>query len=151
MSDMQIACFRVGDGDYAVNILHIKEVINAVTVSRVPSAPDFVEGLIELRGAYLPLIDLRRRFGTPIEDGSTKYVIATIAGNTVALAVDSVSEVRRVASDSVQPTPALAVGPSQRFFCGVLTLDDRAVLLVDLESVLGEDERAQLTDMATEG
>jgi len=118
---LQLVAFRVGDGEYAVDIMRIKEIINPIKVRPIPKAPPFVEGVIELRGAILPVVDLRRRFDLPVTpiERTTKYLIVVleIEGRRmiVALIVDGVSEPIRVTRDHLRPPPILAQGPASYF------------------------------------
>jgi purine-binding chemotaxis protein CheW len=146
----QVACFCVGDGEYALDIMRIKEIINPVRITAVPRAPAFIEGIIELRGAYLPVIDLRKRFGlepTPLTREG-KYVIVGLEGRIVGLVVDRVIDVRRIDPDQVSEAPQLARGPEARFLSGVFSSDDRIVMMIDLDEVLSPAERSALRGLA---
>jgi purine-binding chemotaxis protein CheW len=118
---LQLVAFRVGDGEYAVDIMRIKEIINPIKVRSIPKAPAFVEGVIELRGAILPVVDLRRRFDLPVTpiERSTKFLIVVleIEGRRmiVALIVDGVSEPIRVTRDHLRPPPLLAQSSGSYF------------------------------------
>jgi purine-binding chemotaxis protein CheW len=122
---VQLVAFRVGEGLYAVDILRIKEIINPVKVTQVPKAPQFIEGVIELRGAILPIVDLRKRFDLPATPvtRSTKFIIVAIeiAGRKmiVGLIVDGVLEPLRVSEDQIRPAPALAAEEAA-YFKGVV-------------------------------
>jgi purine-binding chemotaxis protein CheW len=143
----QLCCFAVGAQEYALDIMRIKEIVNPLPITVVPGAPAFVEGIVELRGAFLPVIDLRTRFGLAVTaaDRDSKYVIARVDGRQVGLVVDRVIEVRRVELAQVAPPPPLAVATGARpFFSGVVKWDERIVLIVDLDQVLTEDERRDL-------
>lgn len=147
---MQVACFIVGDEEYALDIMRIKEIINPVEVTRVPRSPEFIEGIIELRGAFLPVVDLRKRFDVPAGevDRDTKYIIVGLEGRIVGLVVDRVLEVRRIGVDAVSDAPELASNVDARFFNGVAKWDDRIVMLLDLDAVLSSVEKQQLLGMS---
>lgn len=146
---VQVVCFRVGDGTYALDIMRIKEIIRPVPVTPVPLAPGFVEGIIELRGAFLPLVDLRKRFGLDLTavDRDSKYVIVGIDGRIVGLLVDSVADRRHLAMADVSPPPAMAVGNAARFFSGVAKSEGDVIVLLDLDQILSPEERDQLRTM----
>ncbi len=143
---IQLACFFVGDEEYALDIMRIKEIINPVTITRVPRAPDFIEGIIELRGAFLPVVDLRRRFELSMAEVTreTKYVIVALEGRILGLVVDRVAEVKRITIDQISDAPELALGGDTRYFNGVVKWDDRIVMLLDLDEVLSTTEKDQL-------
>lgn len=146
---MQVACFFVGSEEYALDIMRIKEIINPVPVTPVPKAPAFIEGIIELRGAFLPVVDLRKRFDLPTTPATreTKYVIVAIERRIVGLVVDRVVEVRRIATEQISEAPDMAVGVDARYFNGVVKWDDRIVMMLDLDEVLSRAEREQLRGM----
>ncbi len=146
---LQIACFHVGGHEYGVDIMQIKEIINPIAVTPVPRAPAFIEGIIELRGAILPVVDLRKRFGvevTPVAR-ETKYIIVPLDGHIVGLVVDRVPEVMPVHREEVHDAPRMALGPDSRFFWGVFKKDDRMIMLVDVAQVLSPDEKAELAGL----
>lgn len=148
---VQVVVFFVGGGQYALDIMQIKEIIRPVTVTPVPLAPDFVEGILELRGAFLPLVDLRKRFGiemTPV-NRNTKYVIVGIEGRIVGLLVDRMADRRRIPTADISDPPAMAVGPSSKFFSGVVKSEGDVVMLLNLDEILSPEERAQLRGMET--
>lgn len=152
---IQVACFCVGEHAYALDIMRIKEIINPVAIAPVPGAPGFVEGVIELRGMFMGVIDLRKRFG--LEPGpltrDSKYIIVIMQGQNIGLIVDRVIEVRRVATREIAPAPAMVVGPRSRFLAGVAKWDEQTVMLVSLDQVLSHDEAALLdaADMFPDG
>jgi len=143
---IQIVCFGVGAHSYALDILRIKEIINPLPITAVPRAPAFVEGIVELRGAFLPVIDLRKRFDLPAtplgRDG--KYIVARLAGRPVGLVVDRVHEARPLDVARIQPAPPLALAGDARFFSGVVKQEEEIVLLVDLDAVLSAEEQGAL-------
>lgn len=144
---LQVACFRVADRDCAVDVMRIAEVLRPVPVTRLPAAPPFVEGIIELRGRFLPVIDLRKRFGGAAGAGGAagKYVVAPLGATSVALVVDEVMGVERIPSDQIQPPPALASGRvAPGFVAGIVKWNERVFMLLDIDAVLSEAERAAL-------
>jgi purine-binding chemotaxis protein CheW len=143
---VQVACFFVGQQEYGLDIMQIKEVINPIAITPVPRAPSFIEGIIELRGAILPVIDLRKRFELPAPPPGrdTKFVIAAVDGQIIGLVVDRVREVLTIDLDEVREAPSIAVGTEARFFTGVYKHDTRIILLLAVGEVLSDAERGQL-------
>lgn len=145
---MQVVCFCVGAQEYALDIMRVKEIVNPAPVAVVPNAPAFIEGVIELRGAFLALIDLRKRFG--LEPAGitrdTKFIVVILDRDrpNVGLIVDRVLEVRRIARDDIGAPPALAIGPGSRFIAGVTRRDTGILMLVDLDRVLSGMEMQEL-------
>jgi purine-binding chemotaxis protein CheW len=146
-STLQVACFRAGGRECAVDVLRISEVVRPRPVTPLPAAPQFVEGLIELRGRFLPVIDLRRRFGDadPTDRALGKYLVAPMGATSVALVVDEVTGVERIPLHLIQPPPTLAAASvTPPFVSGLLKWDDRVLFLLDLEAVLTAGEQSQL-------
>jgi purine-binding chemotaxis protein CheW len=143
-----MACFRVSGRECAVDVKRIAEVLRPVPVTPLPAAPAFVEGLIELRGRFLPLIDLRKRFAPagPLADrDSGKYIVAPLQGTSVALVVDDVSGVERIPADLIQPPPTLGSGRvAPSFVSGVVRWNDRVLMVLDLDAILTSEETVSL-------
>jgi purine-binding chemotaxis protein CheW len=156
---LQLVSFSVADGEYALDIMRIKEIINPVEVTRVPRAPEFIEGVIGLRGAILPIVDMRKRFDLPVSprQRSTKYVIVGIdvgggrrAGAPermiVGLVVDKVSEPLRIPRGEVRPAPALTQSGTP-YFSGAVRHHGRILMIVDLDAVLSTQEKLSLAGL----
>lgn len=149
-STLQVACFRVAGRDCAVDVMRIAEVLQPVPVTVLPAAPGFVEGIIELRGRFLPVIDLRRRFGQSGagDAARAKYIVAPIGSTAVALIVDEVTGVERIPTDQIQPAPSLGadrVAPS--FVSGVIHWNERVLMLLDVDQILSTAERGELAEI----
>ncbi|MEM9491172.1 MAG: chemotaxis protein CheW [Myxococcota bacterium] len=148
---LQVACFGVGEQRYALDIMRIKEIINPRPLTAVPGAPAFIEGMIELRGQYIAVIDARRRLGLPQAppDRHSKIIVVLYREQHLGLMVDWVSDVRRVATAAIGPVPEAARGVGTRQISGVLRADDgEAILVMALDRMLSDDERSELDDLA---
>ncbi|HEY9899723.1 MAG TPA: chemotaxis protein CheW [Pantanalinema sp.] len=144
---LQLASFRLAEEEYAVDISAVQEIVRMSSITRVPRAPSFVEGVVNLRGKIVPVIDLRRRFGMASAEPTkaTRIIIVDVAGKTVGLIVDAVREVLRLDSEAVSATPELvASGIDAAFFKGVGQLGDRLIILLDLQRLLSMEEIAAL-------
>lgn len=147
---LQLATFCLGSEEYALDIASVQEIVRMTTVTRVPHAPEFIEGVVNLRGKIVPVIDLRARFGLPPVEAtqSTRIIIAQVAGTTVGLIVDAVREVLRLSSGAIEPTPVLVSREADTAFCrGVGKLEDRLILLLDLPHLLAYREVQELAGM----
>ncbi|MEW6719908.1 MAG: chemotaxis protein CheW [Thermodesulfobacteriota bacterium] len=140
----QLVTFRLGDEEYGVDILKVHEIDRMMDITEVPNAPPSIEGVINLRGKVIPVINLRKKFDLPPRepDARTKIVVVDI-GTSAGMIVDSVSEVLRISSDIVEPPPAMAAGVSSEYIRGVGKLKDRLLILLDIEKLLGAGEKAQ--------
>jgi purine-binding chemotaxis protein CheW len=142
---VQLATFLVGGEEYALDIMRIKEIIHPLKITPVPKVPPFIEGVIELRGAILPIVDLRKRFdlAAPPPTRSTKYIIVGIEGRIVGLVVDGVGEVLRVGRAEIRPSP-LVSGDAARYFSGVCHHAGRIIMILDIDRILSSDEKISL-------
>ena len=152
----QLVAFGVGPGEYAVDIMRIKEIINPVVVTPMPKAPPFIEGVIELRGTILPIIDVRKRFDlAPLPPTrATKFLIVSVdVGEQriiVGLVVDRVSEPLRVPKAEVRPAPRLSVSESA-YFTGVVAHHGKMLMVLDVDALLSSAEKLTLSGMTGGG
>lgn len=154
---VQLCGFRVGDEEYALDIMRITEIINPLAITRVPRAAPFVEGVVELRGAILPVIDMRKRFDLPplsteeLADRAIararKYLIVRVDGHLMGLIVDRVSDVLRVTREAIRPAPALTMGDMTRYFAGVCHYRNRILMVLDLDAILSSAEKISLAGL----
>ncbi len=147
--DIQLACFRVGSELYALDIMRIREIIRPQKLTIVPKAPRFIEGVINLRGAVIPVADLRKRFDQPSSVDTRKHriVICAVSGRIIGLLVDEVLEVRRYGRQDVAPSPQFLKGPEAEFFLGVARRGEDLVMVLDLDRILSSDEQIALKQM----
>ena len=135
---LQIVTFKLGNEEYAVDILEVQEINRMVEITSIPNAPSYVEGVINLRGKVIPVINLRKKFGLDSKemDSQSRIMVVDI-GSTVGLIVDSVSEVLRLSSDTIEPPPPMTAGNgSSEYIKGVGKLADRLLILLDIEKLL---------------
>jgi purine-binding chemotaxis protein CheW len=139
----QLCAFWVGAEEYALDIMRVEEILQPLKCTAVPDAPDFVEGVIDLHGTIVPVIDLHRRLGSgsPPPRAKPKLLICKIGQRRVALRVDGVSEVVRVQRSEVKAAPRFA-GPRQSFVVGVWGPPQRLKLLLDLKGLLRSGKAA---------
>ena len=139
---MQFVGFRLGDSDYAVAIRRVQEIILLPPITRLPQAPAEIEGLINLRGSVLPVVNMRTRFGLPARpfDEQTRIVVVNIGSKTIGLLVDAVTQVMRVAEDQMQAVAARDGDGGRRGDRRPLQGGDRLVIALDLECLFGGAE-----------
>ncbi|MDQ3811212.1 MAG: chemotaxis protein CheW [Chloroflexota bacterium] len=144
--EQQLVVFQLGAELYGVEISRVHEIIRLQTVTRVPRSPAFVEGVINLRGKVIPVVDLRRRFGLPAAEHTraSRIVVVEIGDQVVGIIVDGVSEVLRVNTATVEPPSPVVAGIDSEYLHGIAKLTDRLVILLDLDRVLARDERRAL-------
>lgn len=151
-TEVQLACFRVGNEMYALDIMQIKEIIRPQKLTPIPKAPSFIEGVINLRGAVIPVADMRKRFDLPAAESGRKgrIVICALAGKIIGLLVDEVSEVRRYTRQDIAPAPEFLKGPEAQYFLGVARRGDDFIMLIDLEKILSSKEKIALQNLSTD-
>ena len=144
--ERQLVVFQLGAELYGVEISRVHEIIRLQSVTKVPRAPAFVEGVINLRGKVIPVVDLRRRFGLPTADHTraSRIVVVELGDQVVGIIVDGVSEVLRVNTATVEPPSPVVAGIDSEYLHGIAKLTDRLVILLDLDRVLARDERRAL-------
>jgi purine-binding chemotaxis protein CheW len=142
----QLVIFELASEHYGLNIAAVESIIKMQTITTVPHAPHFVEGVTNLRGQVLPVVDLRRRFDLSQKDESkdTRIIVVEINGSTVGMIVDAVTEVLRVADESIEPPSPLVTTVDSAFIIGVAKLDERLVILLDLAKVFNSQEQNEL-------
>ena len=118
-------------------------------ITKVPRAPEFVEGVINLRGKVIPIIDLRRRFGLAPKghDKNTRIIVIEINNIIVGFVVDAVSEVLRIPASTVEPPPPVVAGVDSDYISGVGKLQDRLLIMLDLDKLLSSDDLEMLTSV----
>jgi Chemotaxis signal transduction protein len=145
----QLVTFSIGEEEFGVDILKVQEIIRTMEITKVPRAEKFVEGVINLRGKVIPIIDLRRRFGlvSKPHDKHTRIIVIEISNMIVGFVVDSVSEVLRIPASTVEPPPPVVAGVESEYIAGVGKLQDRLLILLDLDKLLSGNDLEALGHM----
>jgi len=149
MAVQQLVKFLVGDETFGIGITDIFQIIKPQEIFKVPNTPPFIEGLLNLRGKVLTVFNLRKRFNMPDKenDDSTKIIIISQNDLLLGFIVDSVTEIVRVPEEDIVPTPPTLSTFDKRFISGVAKLDEKLILLLNLEKVLTPDEEQQVKDI----
>ncbi|MCL0047158.1 chemotaxis protein CheW [Thermodesulfovibrionales bacterium] len=143
---LQLVTFTLDKEEYAVDILKVQEINRMTEITRVPNSPPQMEGVINLRGKVIPVVNLRKRFGlTPKDnDEHSRIMIMDIQGITIGFVMDSVSEVLRVPSSIVEPTPPMATNISTEFIKGIAKMEERLIIILDMDKLIGKEETASI-------
>lgn len=147
----QLVVFRLSDGSYALDIQVVREINRLIDITSVPKAPDFVEGIINLRGTIIPVVDLGLRFEMPRTEHSkdTRIVVVESEGHTLGLVVDEVSEVLRIPEEEVDPaTNMTTTGINLDYVTGVGKVGERLILILSPERLFTVEEKARLREIA---
>jgi purine-binding chemotaxis protein CheW len=134
----ELIAFRMGDQEFCVDVMSIREIRGWTAATPLPQSPDFVRGVINLRGTVLPIVDLAARLGfAPAEPTARHAIIVTqIADQVVGLLVEGVSDIFTVSEEKIQPTPDVASEAAKRFVRGVIPMDNRLISVVAIDSIL---------------
>ncbi len=148
--------FVLGEEEYGLEILKVQEINGMMGITRVPRTPDYVRGVINLRGRVIPIVSLRRKFNMPdVEDTDKTCIIVVQVDHaetelTMGIVVDEVSEVLNIKCEQIEPTPSFGGGMAAiEFVTGMGKLEDKVVILLDIDSVLHEDEIEAVIQSAT--
>ena len=141
---IQLVGFRLDNEDYAIAITKIQEIILMKPITRIPQVPDFIEGLINLRGSVIPIVNLRKRFGLPPReiDDETRTIVVNIHDKTVGCVVDAVTQVMRINRDQIQPPPLGVLAVNHQYLAGLAKLDDRLMIILDIDKLFEAEELA---------
>ncbi len=145
-SSRQFISFTIGDEEYGVDIMAIREIKGWTPMTALPNTPPYMRGVINLRGAIVPILDLRARFSAALTDASPRHVVIVVAvGARVAgILVDAVADIITVPTDTIQPIPQLDSGGANGFLTGLVTVEGRMVALLDLDRVFNFDEMGEI-------
>ena len=132
---LQLASFRLGEEEYAIDISAVQEINRMTEVTKVPNSPPYIEGVLNLRGRIIPAVNLRKKFGLPEReyDRHTRIMVVDVEGTMVGLIVDAVSEVLRISPETIEPAPEMSAGVNSKYIMGVGKINGRLVILLDLE------------------
>lgn len=150
---VQVVVFRVGEHEFAFNIFHVQRIVKYDRPAAVPKAPPFLEGVMQIEGAVVPVVDLRKRFELPHAPlgRDTRVMVLEADGSTVGAVVDAVTEVLRVPAEAVAPPPPVVRGLAAEYVQGVITLPTRTLVLLHAGRLLTSSERIALGRLETEG
>lgn len=149
-AEEQLVVFELANEVYGVDISRVQEIIRMTTITRLPRAPEFVEGVINLRGKVIPVVDLKKRFG--LEQGertkSSRIVVVDVGDHVIGMVVDAVSEVLRVPTEAVEPPSPVVTTIESDYIRGIAKVEGRLIILLDLDRVLSWEEKKKLREVA---
>ncbi len=136
--EIQVVAFKLRQEEYGFSILNVQEIKGLTDITRVPFAPDFIKGVINLRGSVLPVIDLKKRLGlqqAPYTD-STRIVIVQVEDISVGMIVDAVTEVLTIDAEHIDATKSISDSDNSRFINGIGKIDDRLIIMLNLDEII---------------
>ncbi len=149
-AERQLVIFDLSVEAYGVDIGAVREIIRMQDITAVPRTPDFVEGVINLRGKVTPVVDLRKKLGVAIAERSdeNRIVVMDIGGQDIGMVVDAVTEVLRIPGDSVEPASSVVTSADSDYLMGIVKLDSKLIILLNLAKVLSIQEQEALSEAA---
>jgi len=137
---IQLVSFHLGQEEFGIDILRVQEINRMVEITKVPQAPHYCEGVINLRGKVIPIIDLRKKFEMDIEEWTknTRIVVCDVDGNVIGMIVDAVEEVLRIPSSTIEPAPEIVTSINSDYIKGVAKLEERLLIFLDISKIAGE-------------
>jgi purine-binding chemotaxis protein CheW len=151
--ETQLVVFVLASEEFACNIADVREVLKMIRITPLPRSLNFVEGVINLRGEVIPVIDLRKRFNLPSVDRTdeSRIIIVEVEERMVGLTVDSVSEVIRLSNKQIQEAPTQVAGEQTNLIMGVGKIDERMLIILNLARILTSEEQIALDDLSRAG
>ena len=150
---LQLVSFRLASEEYGIEITKVQEIILMGEITRVPQTPEYIMGLINLRSTVIPIVDLRLRFALPQEQQTdeTRIMVVNVAGKTIGIIVDAVSEVLRISQEQIAPPPPTVAGLGREYLTGLVKLEKRLLILLDIDKILGEEGTEAVETVAATG
>jgi len=142
----EVLSFRLGAEEYALSILKVQEIRGYDNVTRIASAPDYLKGVVNLRGIIVPIVDMRIKFnvGEPTYDAFTVVIVLNINGHTIGVVVDSVSDVVTLTPEQIKPAPELGASVAAEYLQGLGTVGERMLILLDIDKLLSSEDMGLL-------
>jgi purine-binding chemotaxis protein CheW len=142
----QLVSFTLANEEFGVDIIKVQEIMRVQEITKVPQMPDYVEGVINLRGNVIPIIDLRKKFGLEVKerDNQTRIIVVNVQDRIVGFIVDAVQQVLRLSEDQIEPPPEVGTSINREYLNGVGKLDDRLLILLSLDTLLTMDDHNEL-------
>lgn len=143
---IQIVSFSIGDEEFGLDILNVQEINRVTSFTKIPESPDFVIGIVNLRGEIIPVIDMRTRLGIPSvpPDKDTRIIIVELDKTVIGFIVDKVNQVIRITRDAIEPPPQIMHLAKNKMVSAVVKLESRLLLLLDLDESLALNEKREI-------
>nr|WP_088709306.1 chemotaxis protein CheW [Noviherbaspirillum denitrificans] len=150
ITGQEYLAFTLGKEEYGIDILKVQEIRGYETVTRIANAPDFIKGVVNLRGIIVPIVDMRIKFnlGEPTYDQFTVVIILNVAGRVVGMVVDSVSDVTTLSPEQIKPAPEMGTALNTDYLIGLGTIDQRMLILVDIDRLMSSAEMGLIEKIA---
>ena len=143
---LQLVSFKIGEAEFGVDILRVQEINKMMELTVVPNTPTFVEGVVNLRGRIIPVLNLRSKLGLEVKEynSDTRIIVVELQNKTIGFIVDEVKEVLRIPKSITEPPPEIVSGVDSEYITAIGKLEDRLLILLDLTKILSNKEEEQV-------
>ncbi len=151
MAEQQLVVFGLGKEEFGIDISRVREIVRLQNITAIPQSMDFVEGIVNLRGQIVPIVDLCKRFrvgdSSSVEEAARRIIVVNMAEQNIGVLVDGVSEILRIPDESIEPTPPIVAGGiAADFLRGVPQVDKPLIIVLDIDKVFSVEEKAVLAE-----
>jgi len=152
MASLQQVIFRLDHEEYGLNIMQVNGIEKYQEVVKVPNAPKYIEGIINLRGEVLPIYSLRKKFNLELKEinDDTKIIVVNTNDMMIGFVVDSVTEILQIEEDTIEPAPKIVTGVNRKYIKSVAKQEDRMIILIDIDLIVSDEEKAELEEAVVE-
>jgi purine-binding chemotaxis protein CheW len=147
---LQLVSFGLNKEEFGINILIVQEIIRMMQITKVPNSPDFIDGVVNIRGKVIPVVNLRTKLGMPRKehDSMTRIIVVEVMKKTIGFLVDAVHEVLRIPANITEAPPELVAGINSEYIKAVGKLEDRLLILIDLEKILSTADTEKINQVS---
>ena len=148
-TEIQFVVFKLGEEEFGIPITQVREINRLTNPTKIPKSPSFVEGVINLRGQIIPIVDMKKRFDLELTEygNEARFIVVEIKDQICGIVVDAVSEVLRIQTASIEPPPGMISSIDVEYIAGVGKIGDRLLIVLDINKLLSEDEHQALQDI----
>ncbi len=152
MASLQQVIFRLDHEEYGLNIMQVNGIEKYQEVVKVPNAPKYIEGIINLRGEVLPIYSLRKKFNLELKEvnDDTKIIVVNTNDMMIGFVVDSVTEILQIEDDTIEPAPKIVTGVNRKYIKSVAKQEGRMIILIDIDLIVSDEEKAELEEVVVE-
>ena len=149
-AEIQFVIFKLGSEEYGIPITQVREINRLTAPTKIPKSPPFIEGVINLRGQIIPILDMKKRFDLELTQytDSARIMVVEVRDQVFGIIVDAVSEVLRMATANIEPTPGMVASIGDQYIAGVGKVDERLLIILNLDKLLTEEEHQALGDIS---
>lgn len=146
MAENQYVIFKLGKEEFGIDIMNVREIVQYQESVKVPNSPSFIEGIINYRGKVIPIVCLKTKFNmeNSLKDANTRIIVINLNDRQIGFLVDEASQTVRIDESNIDPTPDIITGVERKYISGVGKLDNRLIILIDLEKVLTDDDKEKI-------